>query len=430
MDIKTVARFNEWWITGKVSDELFFPFKRYLFLELLKHINSRQMVLLAGLRRVGKTVLMYQLIDNLLKNGVMPKNILYFSFDETGYNVNEVIENYQNEILRKGLARQKIYFFFDEIQKAKDWANQIKIWYDLYPQLKFFLSGSASLSLEKKSRESLAGRLLEFVLKPLTFQEFLSIKNIQVKYSEFKIYQNKILPLFIDYLRKSGFPEIVDQEDEQKIKLYIKNSVIDRIIYKDLPLEFGIKDLELLGTLLNLFFTQPGIIVNFDNLSRDLKRDRKTVMNYIYYLRYSLLLRIVLNFRKGVLVASRKMKKIYPSTTSFIFSQTDKYSEMDFSKNALETFVVNELNAEYYYRKNGEVDIIYKGGKNIIPIEVKNTVAETDIKQFKKLMDKLECKKGIIVSREEYNEVKLEEKTIIIIPAWAFALFKEEIIKR
>ena len=342
MDIKTVARFNEWWITGKVSDELFFPFKRYLFLELLKHINSRQMVLLAGLRRVGKTVLMYQLIDNLLKNGVMPKNILYFSFDETGYNVNEVIENYQNEILRKGLARQKIYFFFDEIQKAKDWANQIKIWYDLYPQLKFFLSGSASLSLEKKSRESLAGRLLEFVLKPLTFQEFLSIKNIQVKYSEFKIYQNKILPLFIDYLRKSGFPEIVDQEDEQKIKLYIKNSVIDRIIYKDLPLEFGIKDLELLGTLLNLFFTQPGIIVNFDNLSRDLKRDRKTVMNYIYYLRYSLLLRIVLNFRKGVLVASRKMKKIYPSTTSFIFSQTDKYSEMDFSKNALETFVVNE----------------------------------------------------------------------------------------
>lgn len=428
MDIKTISRYNEWWITGKVRKELSFPFRRYLFAKLSKHIKSRQMILLSGLRRVGKTVLMYQLIDTLIKEGGHPKNILYFSFDETKHNIAEIIETYQNEVLKRDLSEQRIYFFFDEVHKAKDWSNQIKIWYDLYPSLRFFLSGSASLSLQKKSGESLSGRILEFTLNPLTFQEFLAIKNVNVEFDDFKIYQNKVLPLFFDYLRKAGFAEMLNEEDDEKIKLYVKNSVIDQIIYRDLPLEFGIKDLELLETLLDLFFSHPGMIINFDRLSRDLKRDKKTIINYVYYLKYGLIIRILLNFRKGVLIASRKMKKVYPATTSFIFSRADIFSNVNFSETALETFVVNELDTKYYYRKNDEVDILYKDGKKIVPIEVKNTVGESEIRKFRKVMDKIECPTGIMVSKEEFKELKFGQKKVLIVPAWAFVLFKERFL--
>ena len=285
MDVELLSRFNNWWITGKVKRELLFSYKRYLFQKLLQNLEGRQMVLLTGLRRIGKTVLLYQLINELLQKGVKPRNIFYFSFDEERYGLEEVINTYRNEVLKHNLEKERVFLFLDEVQKSENWANQVKIWYDLYPNLKFFLSGSASLILQRKTKESLAGRIFEFVLSPLTFREFLELKNIDVKFQDIKIYQERILPFFFDYLRKSGFPEIIDEESDEKIRLYLKNSIVDRIIYKDIPLEFGIKDLELLETLVKIIFTQPGLIVNFDAFARNLKRDKKTIINYIFYLK-------------------------------------------------------------------------------------------------------------------------------------------------
>jgi len=428
MDIELLSRFNDWWITGKVKRELLFSYKRYLFQKLLQNLEGRQMVLLTGLRRIGKTVLLYQLINELLQRGVNPRNIFYFSFDEERYGLEEVINTYRNEVLKHKLEKEKVFLFLDEIQKSENWANQVKIWYDLYPNLKFFLSGSASLILQRKTKESLAGRIFEFLLNPLTFREFLELKNIDVKFQDIKLYQNKILPFFFDYLRKAGFPEITEEENDEKIKLYLKSSIIDRIIYKDIPLEFGIKDLELLETLVKIIFTQPGLIVNFDAFARNLKRDKKTIINYIFYLKYSLLVKIVSNFRKEALIASRKLKKAYPATTSLIFALSPRFYEQDFSGKVMETFVINDLDAKYYYRKNGEVDIIYLVNNLPLPLEVKSEPNDEDIRKFRKTIDKLDCKRGILITKQQFKEIELQGKKILIIPAWAFAIFKKEFL--
>ncbi len=89
MDLQS---FNPWWKTGNVSTE-FIGRKRKIFDEIVTYVDKRQIVLFTGLRRVGKTTLMYQIIDGLLRKDVKPYNIMYFSFDEMRYDLEEIFVN-------------------------------------------------------------------------------------------------------------------------------------------------------------------------------------------------------------------------------------------------------------------------------------------------------------------------------------------------
>lgn len=123
------------------------------------------------MRRTGKTTLFYQLIQSLIEQKINPKNILYFSFDESIEELRDLINFYQENIVKKeiGKERHKYFIFLDEIQKLKDWQNKIKAIYDLYPNIKFFISSSASLNILLDAKESLAGRIFYFNLDILSF---------------------------------------------------------------------------------------------------------------------------------------------------------------------------------------------------------------------------------------------------------------------
>ncbi|MDI9644725.1 MAG: AAA family ATPase, partial [Candidatus Verstraetearchaeota archaeon] len=145
--ISRLERFNEWWFTGKVRRELAPRFKRYAFARMLSAASERQILIVAGLRRTGKTTLMYQVIESLLETED-PKRLLYFSFEDAESGPREVLEHYEKEVLKKPLEEAgRIYVFLDEIQYAGGWAAAVKQFYDLYPNLKFFVSGSSSLLL-------------------------------------------------------------------------------------------------------------------------------------------------------------------------------------------------------------------------------------------------------------------------------------------
>src|SRR3989338_4967179 len=169
MDKAKLEEFNPWWISGKVDLELALPFKREIFSDIERHLNKRFIIALVGLRRTGKTTIMYQLIERLIQNKINPSNILFFSFDETLAELNEVLELYK-ELHPKDFREEKIFVLLDEIQKHKNWENEIKKYYDLYPKLKFVVSGSESLFIRKKTKETLAGRIFEFSLTPFTFK--------------------------------------------------------------------------------------------------------------------------------------------------------------------------------------------------------------------------------------------------------------------
>ncbi|MEM2210368.1 MAG: ATP-binding protein [Nitrososphaerales archaeon] len=375
--------------------ELVPPFRRYAFSRILESIKERQILIITGLRRVGKTTLLYQAIEKLLESE-NPNKILYFSFDESSSTLKEVLEFYEKKILKKPFEEvDRAFIFFDEIQYAKDWPSILKQFYDLYPNLKFFISGSSSLLLSKEALEKLAGRFFFFELKPLTFFEFLEMKGL--KKEEMEIFSRRMEAYFFDYLRKSGFPEIVNLENEIKIAEYIKNSVIDRIALKDLPLIFRTRDIILADKIIGLILSNPGAIININSLSKNWVENKITISNYLKFLEISLLIKPLLNFRPAFLSSSRKLKKFYPATPSLIFS----YSKEIFEKNlgvVLETYVVNTLNAKYYFREGRkEINIILRNGE-ILPIEVKESVNEEDLEKFSKLVSYVNAKKGIIIS--------------------------------
>ncbi len=358
--------FNSWWKTGKPREDLLEIYKRKLYHRISKYLDKRQIILLQGLRRTGKTVILFQIIQHLLNRKVKPKNILYFSFDESSYDIKEILETYQKLILEKTFenVNDKIYIFLDEVQKVEDWENKIKVFYDLYPNLKIIISGSSSIKLRKRSKESLAGRIIDFTLQPLEFDEFLELNNYNLKKirGNLNLFKREILPLFYRYLKYGSFPELAKEEDEEFARNYILNSVIERVIYKDIPKEFEIKEVELLKRILYLIGKNPGGIVNFKEIGKNFGRDERTVSNYFEYLEYGLLIKFIFNYRGSPLATMRKLKKVYFSTPNLIFGLNPSYKLL--LPNILENLVASVQDIKYFYHNKYEIDFIRESSKN------------------------------------------------------------------
>lgn len=429
MLIENLSKFNNWWIDGRVKEGLLRESKRDLFFSLEKYVKNKQALMIIGLRQVGKTTILYQLIQKLLDEKTNSKNILYFSFDETKADLNDVLETYRKEVLKKDFDLEKVYLFLDEIQKCEDWQNKIKIYYDLYPKIKIFLSGSAAVILQKKSKESLAGRIFEFHLKPLSFAEFLKIKQIPFKDNELELFKERLITQFNNYLMRA-FPEIVLEEDEEKIKKYLKNTLIEKIIFKDLPEEFGIKDTELLQKIMELFSSNPGMTLNIEKLSKDFAKNKLTISNYISYLKHSLIIKTVSNYRENFLSSSRKLKKIYLSEPSISIAYSTDFQKSEFIGKIIENVIAKEIDAEHYYRKlSQEIDFIIKIGKKVLPVEVKYRENEINSKKFAYIARKLKLTEGIIISKETEKTETINKIKIKIIPAWKFLLLKKQYIQ-
>ena len=297
MERSKLEEFNPWWISGKVDEELALPFKRDIYIDIEKRLDKRFILALVGLRRIGKTTIIYQLIQRLIKANIDKANILFFSFDEVSAKLDEVLEKYK-EIHNKDLREKKIYIFLDEIQKCSGWENELKKYYDLYPKLKFIISGSESLFIRKKTKETLAGRIFEFILTPFTFGEYLKFNKI--KEEEFK-YETKIKPFFYKFIEKGGFPETFSFETDRDFKEYISALVVDKIVYKDIPKMFKLEDPEFLRVLLELISTNPGMYIDYQSLSKQFGKDRRVIKDYINYLKESFLITLLGKVRARLL---------------------------------------------------------------------------------------------------------------------------------
>lgn len=419
LEIGDVERFNPWWKTGNVREDLLKAYKRRLYFELEKYIEKRQICLVWGLRRTGKTTILLQIINQLLEKN-KAKNIFYFSFDEITFDLKDVLENYQKFVLNSNFedTKEKICIFLDEIQKISDWENKIKTYYDLYPNVKFFISGSASVGLRRRSKESLAGRVLDFLLQPLSFEEFLEMNNRDSKKIKEhpNLWKREVLPLFYRYLKYGMFPELATEDDEEFARKYIMNNIVERIIYKDLPEEFEIKDIELLKNIVYLVGKKPGMIVNYNALSKDFGKDQRTIANYFEYLEFGLLISLVFNYRGSPLASMRKMKKVYFSTPNIAFAFNQNLEAV--LPFMLENLIASETGAKFFYRNGFEIDFIIPENGKLNAIEVKKD--KKDAKQIKKFRETFKNKVGKTVIVDMEKEGKIDKAEII--PAWKFLL--------
>ena len=403
---------NEWWKTEKVREDLVPKFKREVFEELKNNVNNRQIIVLTGLRRVGKTTLFFQLIEELLKN-VNPRNILYFSFDEKVEDIKKIFDEYQ-KLTNVNWKSEKIYVFFDEIHKLKDWSSKLKIFYDNFPNIKFFVSGSSSVDLEKEALSNLVGRHFLIRIGPLSLKEFYELKNNK-KIDNFELWRDELFLSFYEYIKKP-FPEIVSEKSEKRIIEYLRENIIGKIIYHDSKILRNLNE-DLLLNLIEIFYQNPGMILNLDNLSKNLHVAKKTLQKHIFYLKFSYLVRILKNFRISTLLTSRKLQKVYPYHWALIFGI---YRDVEKGK-LLECIASSLLDAKFYWKKREkEIDFIIKNEK-IVPIEVK---MKEEKEKFVKNLKYLKLKYGILLHEEKYREkISFEDIEIHALPIFELAFY-------
>jgi len=411
---ETLLVLNPWWKTGKVSKELSKPYKRKAFQKLLDLLEYRHTTIISGLRRVGKTTLMYQAIEFLLKRH-NPLEVMYFNFDKGAENLTELLNMY-SELTKLDWKKNKVYVFLDEIVKLKSWPEEIKLLYDAFPNLKFVLSSSSSVGLERDAMSNLAGRHFMINLKPLEFEEYLELRGKEKLVKNPGVFEEELKKEFERYLMRS-FPEIVDWEDENLIKDYLKSMVIDKVIKVDIAEKFRNINKNLLFQLLNIFYSEPGAMINLDSLSRELRISKKTLINHIFYLEFSYLIRKVKNFRPSTFATSRKMQKVYAYWWNLLYCYTENKDKI------MENFVASTLDTKYYWRKGrNEVDFLAGKKKELIPVEVKNRerVGKESIRGLLNFLKKYPTDGYVIYNGEKKR--KFDEKKLTYLPFWKIAI--------
>lgn len=429
-----LVRYNEWWKTKGVRKDLKKEVHRPLYDEILKYIDDRQMIAITGLRRTGKSTVLYQIIAHLLEKGVAPNDIMYFSFDEESGEDPKILESLI-EIFKNDMAgkNERIYMFFDEIQYIKRWQGVLKRYYDLYPNIKFYISGSASLNI-KKAKESLAGRMYEFVLNPMEFKEFLTVKGIVVKEGKWKdiedfkdrqadLMKNKddILGYLDEYMWKGGFIELVPEQSLEKVKMYLRSNV-EKVVFQDIPKAFKVDDPGVLFELLKIAASNSGNITNYDTVANAVGISRQTVSKYYGYLQQSFLLRMLGNHTGSTLAGTRKAKKFYLADhgiMNMLLDAEDKILSEQYGGKVMENILVNRTGSKMFWRKRYEVDIVLKD-KVLLPIEVKYRNDPRDLKGLEEFMKKYGAQKGMVITKDLLDRTVSSGKEILFVPAWLY----------
>ncbi len=388
---------NPWWKNNNIDSD-YNELKRRLYFPLFYQLfNSdvRRAIVLMGPRRVGKTVMIFHAIQQLINDGVSPNKICYLSVETPIYTNVGLEKLFQLCRQAQGLTDfNGYYIFYDEIQYLKDWELHLKNLVDSYRQTKFIASGSAAAALRLKSNESGAGRFSEFMLPPLTFCEYiylLELDHLMVPMNkkwgntEFTFYNtNNISELnqhFIDYINYGGYPEVVFSSEIRKNPgRFIRSDIIDKVLLRDLPSLYGIKDVQELNRLFTTIAFNSGNEFSLQALSQSSHVPKDTVKTYITYLESAFLIKIINRVDDSAKKFTRPTQfKVYltnPSLRCALFSPVT--SEHEFIGNMVETAVYSQWfhrdDVLYYSRwKSGEVDIIRldKTERPIFAIEIK-----------------------------------------------------------
>ncbi len=268
--------------------------------QLLLEPGLRRAVVLLGPRRVGKTILIRHLIADLLAQAVPASRIAYVEMDHPllhGQSLDALIHQIE-EATPDGEGLR--YLFFDEIQSHKDWEKHLKPLVDHRPDLKILVSGSAAAALKRQSTESGAGRFTDFLLPPLTFSEYLQLRQEPAAIAEEEpgLYALADIGLlnrqFVEYVNYGGYPELaLSPSVRANPERFVKSDIVDKVLLRDLPQLYGIKDIQELNALFTLLAFNTAEEVSFEKLSQRSGVGKQTIQKYIEYLEAAFLIKRV-----------------------------------------------------------------------------------------------------------------------------------------
>jgi len=408
---------------------------------VIKESNKIQTII--GARRVGKTSLLFNKIQNLEKSGIPRKQIIYFNFEspilsDISYKeISELIDVQWS--LFPETIKKKLYIFIDEPQVINKWELAIRDIYDRY-NCQIFLTGSSSKLLSKEIATSLRGRPITNLLLPLSFKEFLAFKKLKFDINKIDTEtRSKLLNYIEEYLLYGGYPEVVLENDKNE-KMKIVKDYFDLVIYKDIVERYNLKNTKVIRWLMNSLISSTAKELSINNLYNNLKSQGiKISKNTLYYnfniFQDSFFIFALRKYENSEKQSGLSIPKIYLDDVSFLnlfsIQEQGKRLENTVFLQLLRQKEKNPLITLNYFKTtdNKEIDFIIKEGKKISSIiQVCNNLSNTETKsrEINSLITSLnqfKLNEGIIITNEsDYKEEKIEGKTIKMIPLWKWLL--------
>lgn len=411
---------NPWWF----SEDFETGIERLShFPGIMDYIAAREVLVLIGARRTGKSTLVYQIIRSLLDQGVPGEAILFINLDEPLFLSMSDDPSFIGELVESYLTRhgglQRLYLCVDEVQNYTHRVGAIKTLYDTKSNVKCILTGSTSTLLVQETSSRLSGRYFSCTVYPLSFSEFLDFRGVHNP----SILQKR--QFFSEFLKYGGFPRIVLEEQEQ-LRVQLLKNYYETFYLKDIILPNRVRNSSEIIDLLYFLISNGGMAVSYSRIARDFNLATETVREYIEYAEHAFLLYTVMKFDFSVKKQLANPKKIYALDTglvnavAFVFSENRGW--------LLENLVFMELKKRgsdlYYHKGRYECDFLIRSGRAIQQaVQVTQSLQDDrtkkrEIRGLCEAMDAHGLREGTIITEAESEELNVDGRMIHVVPIY------------
>ncbi|MFW5720636.1 MAG: ATP-binding protein [Candidatus Dojkabacteria bacterium] len=409
---------NPWWRNSTFDTSI--PRQDYTD-KLLKNFDQQLIQIITGLRRVGKSTIVRQLIQRLItEKCIDPHRIFWFSAEE------RIIENIPlSSIINEFRAffeiesSEQIIVCIDEVQFRPTWVQEIKSLYDI-ENTKFILTGSSALLLSEHT-DLLTGRFLKTVVYPLNFKEFLEFTGKTLDPTN----PARNAKRADNYLKTGGMPEYVLRKPENYLQ-----TTVESILFRDLVTSYKIRSPFMLGKMLALFADRVGTRSSSPKLARILEVSKDAVLDYTTYMEM-----VFLTSRLPIFSSSRNEQiynadKIYFEDVGVLHTFSRKFNQGAAAENA----VVNHLHRNvlqdirtiigYWWKDGKEIDfVVHEQGKtHAIEVKQVDYIEDLTTHQLEYALKYVKFDSITIVTRKLEGEVHLKGHQATLVPLYKFLL--------
>ena len=380
---------------------------------------------LVGLRRAGKSYILYQRTHDLLAQGHSIEEFLYFNFEDDRL---EDVKQSDLDTIKQAYEELYAYqpiFMLDEIQLVDGWEKFARRLAD--HKYIVYITGSNAKMLSKEISTTLGGRYMVQNVFPFSFFEFLKAKNIQLAKQWEYLDNANIKRAFNEYFNFGGLPELV-LRDEQFKRQWLGN-LYNKIYFGDLISRYSIRNtvaLKVLIRKLALSVKQPQSYNRLANLVSTVtgKIKQETIVDYLEYIKDTCMIFSLEN------ISAKLQDKVSTQKYYFIDNGLLNLFLLDPATSLLENIVaiyLHEIYGEdlFYYNDNIEVDFcLFEQGKAFqVSYSIQDpTTRERETKALMAYAKRYSCSKLYIITMDEEEEINLEGTTIQIMPIWKLLL--------
>lgn len=337
--------------------------KREMYLKQIRpYYDSDIIKVITGVRRCGKSMLLDEIKDELLVQGISSDKIIYLNLEDMDYEYIVNASDLNKEIKSRISDNGKYYIFLDEVQHVKDFEKALAS-FRATLEVSLFVTGSNSTLLSGELATLLTGRTVEFEILPFSFYEMKQYYELN------NLYWSE--DLFMNYLKWGGFPLRFDYKDDEAIHRYLSN-LYKSIVSRDIIGKSKSKDKSSFMDISLYILANAGKEFSVDNIVKAYKKNgkeisKRTVYNYLERMKKAYLIHGVGRYNITGKSALSNREKQYAVDMGFrtINTNTINYEDTFF----LENIIYNELLTRGYTvfvgkTFKGEIDFVaIKGGK-------------------------------------------------------------------